>query len=256
MSKREIIICRDVDELNRRAAAQFVALAEESIARSGLFAVALSGGSTPKALYALLAEPDYRARVDWHRVHFFWGDERCVPADHPESNYRMAQEALLEKIELPSENIHRMMGELEPARAAQAYETELRRFFALAQGDWPRFDLILLGLGEDGHTASLFPGSVALNDSTNLVVAVYVEKLQAHRLTLTLPVINAAAQATFLVSGESKAAVVKEIFASNSAAANYPASEINPCEGRLAWLIAADAAELLPLQIAEKKLSD
>lgn len=242
VAKPEIIICRDADDLNRKAAAQFVARASEASAQSGRFAVALSGGSTPKSLYSLLAKPEYRDRIDWPRVHFFWGDERCVPPDHPDSNFLMAREALLQKIHVPSENIHRMMGEVEPAQAAPAYEEELRRFFALAQGAWPRFDLIYLGLGEDGHTASLFPGSPVLNDSTRLVAADYVEKLQAHRLTLTLPVINNAAQVTFLVSGESKAGIVKEILRANGGATNYPAARVNLPGGRLTWFIAVDGA--------------
>jgi len=246
VSKPEIIICRDVDELNRDAAAQFIASANAAIARAGRFTVALSGGSTPKALYSLLASPAYIDRIDWSRTHLFWGDERCVPPDHPESNFRMVREALLSKIQIPGQNIHRMAGEKKPNEAAADYESELRNFFALGPGHLPRFDLILLGLGEDGHTASLFPGSAALDEGKHLVATTYVEKLKAHRLTLTLPVINAAAQVTFLVAGQSKSAVVKEILGSDSHLCSYPATKVNPTDGWLTWLITADAAASLP----------
>src|SRR6266545_6811857 len=150
MKEREIIVCGDVDELNRKAAERFIALAADAISRSGRFTVALSGGSTPKALYSLLDSPAYRERIDWSRVHLFWGDERCVPPDHPESNFRMVQESLLSRIQIPSENVHRMMGEKEPEQSATEYEERLRRFFHLASAGVPRFDLIFLGLGEDG----------------------------------------------------------------------------------------------------------
>jgi 6-phosphogluconolactonase len=241
-TEREVIICRDVDELNRKAAEQFISLAGEAISRTGQFTVALSGGSTPKALYSLLASPDYRERVDWSRVHLFWGDERCVPPDHLESNYRMVHEALLSKISLPPENIHRMAGEKAPRDAAADYENELRTFFRLAVNAVPRFDLVLLGLGEDGHTASLFPGSPALNERNRLVATVYVERFKAHRLTLTLPVINAADQVTFLVSGESKRAIVKQLLGAGGDPANFPAAKVSPTDGKLTWLITEDAA--------------
>ncbi len=253
MTKREIIVCRAEDELNRKAAAQFIALAGDAIARSGRFAVALSGGSTPKALYSLLALPECRNLVDWSRVHFFWGDERCVPPDHPDSNFRMVREALLGKIQIPNENIHRMPGEREPAEAAAAYEAEIKYFFGVIKpGGWPRFDLIFLGLGEDGHTASLFPGTDAANETAHLVTVVYVQRLQSYRLTLTLPVINAAAQVTFLVSGESKAAIVREILLADGASCSYPAAKVRPSEGRLTWMIDADAAKELPASLTQR----
>jgi 6-phosphogluconolactonase len=246
VTEREIIVCQDAAELNRKAAEQFLSLAGAAVLSSGRFTVALSGGSTPKALYLLLASREYQSRLDWGRVHLFWGDERCVPPDHPESNYRMVRESLLGKIKLPAENIHRMTGKIEPRQAAAAYEAELQKFFGLARGELPRFDLIFLGLGEDGHTASLFPGSAALDEKDRLVATAYVDKLQAHRLTLTLPVINTAAQVTFLVAGQSKVGIVKELLGSDGSTANYPAAKINPLDGRLTWLIAADAAALLP----------
>lgn len=242
VTEREIIICRDVDELNRKAAEQFIGLANKAIQRSGQFTVALSGGSTPKGLYELLATAEYRKRLDWSRIHFFWGDERCVPPDYPESNFRMVQESLLSKIQIPSENIHRMMGEKEPGQAATEYEEHLRQFFHLPRGGVPQFDVIFLGLGEDGHTASLFPGSPALNEGNRLVATVYVEKSKTYRLTLTLAVINAGAQIIFLVTGQSKAAVVKEILSADSKSESYPANKVRPVNGNVTWLISKDAA--------------
>ena len=242
MSKPEIIICPDVDELNRRAAARLSDIAADAISRAGRFAVALSGGSTPKALYALLASPAYRDRLDWSRVHVFFGDERCVPPDHAESNYRMVEEALLSKIQITVRNIHRMDGEKEPGQAAEEYEHELREFFALGPGQWPRFDLILLGLGEDGHTASLFPGSPVLDEQKRLVAAAYVEKLEAHRLTLTLPVINNAGEIIFLIAGAGKRPMVERLLGGSEADGELPAARVRPVGGRLTWLISRDAA--------------
>jgi 6-phosphogluconolactonase len=248
VTKRDIIICRDAEELARKAAEQFVALAGAAIVRSGRFTVALSGGSTPRALYSLLGSADYRERVDWRCVHLFWGDERCVPPDHAESNYRMVHEALLSRISIPAANIHRLAGEKEPRVAANEYEEELRRFFALAPGQIPRFDLILLGLGEDGHTASLFPGGEALKENERLVATAYVERLKAHRLTLTLPVINAAAQVSFLISGQSKRPIVDAILRSAADSFSYPAARVSPSDGQLTWLITVDAIGNLPIR--------
>ena len=242
MIEPQIIACRDAADLSERAAEEFVRQARQAIQTAGRFTVGLSGGSTPKALYTRLALPGYAEQIRWSCVHFFWGDERCVAPDHPESNYRMVQEALLGKISIPAENVHRMAGEKEPQIAAAEYEAELKRFFKLPASALPRFDLILLGLGEDGHTASLFPGTEALNDAQHLAAAVYVEKLKAHRLTLTLPVLNEGAEVVFLVAGASKAAVVKEVLGGQAAATNYPAAKIQPRDGKLIWMITADAA--------------
>jgi 6-phosphogluconolactonase len=248
VTDREIIICRDVDELNHKAAEQFIELANKAIQRSGQFAVALSGGSTPRTIYSLLASADYRERVDWFRVHLFWGDERCVPPDHPESNFRMVEESLLSRVQIPSGNIHRMKGEKEPEQAATEYEEYLRQFFHLPNNGVPRFDLIFLGLGEDGHTASLFPDTAALNEKEHLVATVYIEKSKAHRLTLILPVINAGAQVTFLVSGQSKTAIVSDILGSNSDSFTYPAAKVSPIDGRLTWLVTADTVGNLQIR--------
>jgi 6-phosphogluconolactonase len=239
MVEREIIICLDIAELSRQSAERFSQLVNQSVQGSGRFTVSLSGGSTPKHLYSLLGSPDYKERIPWNNVHFFWGDERCVPPDHPESNFGMVRESLLSKIQIPAENIHRMAGEREPQAAAAEYEKHLQEFFGLESGALPRFDLILLGIGEDGHTASLFPGSDALNETERLVIARFVEKLNSYRLTLTLPVLNSGAQVWFLVTGASKADAVKKVLRGS---ADLPAAKVQPVNGRLVWFITQDAA--------------
>jgi 6-phosphogluconolactonase len=239
MAEREIIICRDIAELSRQSAERFSQLVNQSVQGSGRFTVALSGGSTPKHLYSLLGSPDYKERIPWNNVHLFWGDERCVPPDHPESNFGMVRESLLSKIKIPAENIHRMAGEREPQAAAAEYEKHLQEFFGLESGALPRFDLILLGIGEDGHTASLFPGSDALNETRRLVIAPFVEKLNSYRLTLTLPVLNSGAEVWFLVTGASKADAVKKVLRGS---ADLPAAKVQPVNGRLVWFITQDAA--------------
>ena len=228
--------------LARAAAEHFVALAQEAVSARGRFAVALAGGSTPRAMYALLATGEFAPRVDWTRVHIFWGDERCVPPDHPDSNYRMAREALLDHVPIPSDHVHRIQGEIEPALAADAYERTLQAFFTPRQ---PRFDLILLGLGDDGHTASLFPGMAAIHEQTRWVVAHYVSKLSAWRVTLTPVAINAAANVTFLVSGATKAERLSQALTGPYQPDILPSQIVRPAEGRLLWLVDAAAAAQL-----------
>jgi 6-phosphogluconolactonase len=242
MTNRNVIVCRDIQELSQKAAAEFIRLAQEAVGRTGRFTVALSGGSTPLALYSLLASPGYCERIPWSQVHLYFGDERCVPPQHADSNFHMVQETLLAKIILPRENCYRIAGELDPAVAAADYEQQLRKLFGVPAGGVPRFDLMLLGLGVEGHTASLFPGSDALTDQQHLVVATFVEKLQAHRVTLTLPVINHAAQVLFLVAGKDKAPVVEQIVGTLPEAAELPAARVQPIDGGLIWLITQDAA--------------
>jgi 6-phosphogluconolactonase len=239
MIEREIIVCRDIAELSRQSAERCSQLALESVESAGRITVALSGGSTPQHLYSLLASPDYKDQIPWSNVELFWGDERCVPPDHPESNFRMAQEALLSKIKIPPENIHRMRGEQETQAAAAEYEKELQKTFGLNSGALPRFDLILLGIGEDGHTASLFLGSEALNETKHLVVAPFVAKLNSYRLSLTLPVLNNAANVWFLVMGATKADAVKQAL---SASSDLPAARVQPVNGKLTWWVTRDAA--------------
>lgn len=230
-------------ELARAAAGHIAAMAEEATAAQGWFAIALSGGSTPRATYALLATDEYASRVDWRSIHIFWGDERCVPPDHPESDYRMAREALLDHVPIPSENVHRIDAELDPTQAADDYEQTLRAFFA--GQDTARFDLVLLGMGEDGHTASLFPGGQALDEHTRWVVANYVDSLSTWRITLTPPVLNAAANVTFLVAGQNKADTLRRVINGPHQPNTLPAQIINPSSGRLMWLVDEAAASLL-----------
>ena len=247
MADREIIVCRDLAELSRKAAEDFCEFANQDYVISDRSAVALCGGSTPKSLYSLLATPKYRRQVPWSEVHFFWGDERCVPPDHPDSNYRMAQELLLSKIKIPSRNIHRMAGEKDPQIAAADYENDLREFFHLSPDELPTFNIVLLGLGEDGHTASLFPGSAAASETERLVVAARIDKLNQYRLTLTLPVLNHAERVIFLVDGKSKAAIVKEVLGTTEISP-FPAAQVKYANHVFEWLITEDAAVDLQAQ--------
>ncbi len=242
----EIRVLPSSQEVFELAAEEFVRQANEAISKSGRFTVALSGGSTPKALYQLLAE-GYATKLRWDRMFFFWGDERHVPPDHPDSNYRMAKEALLSRVPIPEENVFRIPTEDEDAsRAAANYEETLRKFFKLKPGEFPRFDLMLLGMGPDGHTASLFPDTAALQEKTRLVAANWVEKFRAHRLTLTLPLINNSACVLFLITGSDKAAALCEVLARDSPADQFPAKLVQPVNGRLIWLLDRTAAAALP----------
>ena len=244
--KRQVVIRPRLDEVGREAAARFQRLAVESIDAAGRFSVALSGGSTPRALYRLLAEPPSRDAIDWPHVHLFWGDERFVPADHPDSNYRLAREAFITRVPIPQENVHPILTQAtDPETAAAQYEVTLRRFFASPEGEAPRFDLVLLGLGADGHTASLFPESPALDENRRLVAAVYVPKLAAWRLTLTPPVLRAARHLIFLVSGQDKASVLQEVLEGPYDPRRLPAQLARPNEGDLIWIVDEEAASLL-----------
>jgi 6-phosphogluconolactonase len=203
--------------------------------------IALSGGSTPKNIYKLLAEPGYSSRIPWRKVYLFWGDERFVPPTDHESNFKMANENLISKIPIPPENVFRVKAEKSPEEAAEEYERKLKQFFGNVQ--LPEFSVILLGLGEEGHTASLFPGSRAIGEAHKWVVNNYVEKLGAERITLTFPVINNAGNIVFLVSGKGKAEIVKKVLTGNGD--NLPAEMINPKQGYLTWLLDKDAASEL-----------
>jgi len=224
------------EELAQAAASEFAARAAEAIGERGRFAVVLAGGSTPRAAYGILAR-DYRDRIDWNNVHVFFGDERSVPPDHDDSNYKMARESLLDHVSIGS--VHRMQGELPPDEAAEAYEQELRDFFG--PDDLPRFDLILLGTGPDGHTASLFPETSALEVHDRWAVPNPVLKLETTRITLTLPVINAARAVYFLVAGEGKAEPVAEILEGDPDPREHPASLIQPANGPT-WMLDRAAA--------------
>lgn len=242
----EIVECADLAVLSLRAAEHFTALARARAAESGRFAVALAGGATPRSLYALLATSAYRERVPWASTHLFFGDERCVPPDHPESNFRMVKETLLDHVPVPGGHVHRMRGEdPAPERAAAAYESELRQFFAAAGDELPRFDLILLGLGADGHTVSLFPGALALGERRRLVVSSVVEGLVAPRLTLTLPVLNAAAKVVFLVAGSAKARALAAVVRGAGPGDPLPAALVRPDRGGLLYLADRAATSLV-----------
>lgn len=238
----EIRIFRNVEDLSNAAAYMFMDGAVEAVKDHGQFAVALSGGSTPRKLYAMLAEPDFARRIPWNRVHLFWGDERCVPPDDPESNYGMVQEALLRKISIPATNVYRIRGEIPPEQAATEYDTWLREFFGVAGHGLPRFDLVLLGLGEDGHTASLFPDSPALDECERLAVASHVELLDAHRVSLTLPVFNHSAAIAFLVAGERKRSAVARVMRHPNENGELPAQRVRPVDGKLLWFLDEPAA--------------
>lgn len=240
----EIKVLPDSAALNLAAAQAFQTAAEQAIAQRGRFSVALSGGNTPRSVYSLLAQ-QYKTSLPWDKIHVFFGDERCVPPDHPDSNYRMANEALLSHVPIPPENVHRIRAELDREAAAKDYESQLRSFFQLANNSWPCFDLIMLGLGQDGHTASLFPGSSALDEKSRLVAPTWVEKKKTFRITLTYPVLNHAAEVEFLVSGSGKAQILRDVLKPSGSGA-FPAQGINPEHGRLLWLLDQAAASLLP----------
>lgn len=243
-----ICIEPDATALARVAAEQFTNLAGEAVNARGVFNVALSGGSTPKALFALLAseEEPFRARMPWTRTRFFWGDERHVPPDHPDSNYRMADEALLARIPVPADRVFRIPAENpDAAAAAAAYEQTLREAFHLQEGQRPRFDLVLLGLGPEGHTASLFPGSEAIAETVRWVVAPWVAKFNTYRITLTPPVLKHAAQVTFLASGGEKAEILRTVVEGEQRPEEFPAQSIRPTDGELTWLVDEAAARLL-----------
>jgi len=226
-------------DLARGAAEHFVARSREAVAQRGSFTVALSGGSTPKALFELLADPNepFRDQITWSNIHFFWSDERHVPPDHPDSNYRMANEALLSHVPVTQNNVHRVPSENpNAALAASEYEQTLIR---TTQQTLPNLDLILLGLGPDGHTASIFPGSEVLHETKRLVAAPWVEKFQTYRITMTLPLLNNGASIVFLVSGSEKTKIVNEIFAGPE---KYPAQAVKPSHGELLWMVDQEAA--------------
>jgi len=227
------------------AAARFVAAAEDAIASHGQFIVALSGGSTPRDTYLRLGTEALVSKVMWSRVQVLWGDERCVPPDHVESNYRMARETLLDRVPVPAANVHRIHGEDDPATAAEAYEATLRALLRTPAG--ARIDLVLLGLGEDGHTASLFPGSAAVHEQTRWVMTARASAASVWRITLTPAVINAAAEVLFLVSGGAKAGILRRVLEGPHRPQELPAQAIAPSNGRVRWCVdTAAAADLTP----------
>jgi len=243
----EVQIVPDAEGLYHAGAAEFVRLAGEAVMAKGSFTVALSGGSTPKGLYGLLAtDPLLRGQVPWDTIHVFWGDERHVPPTDAESNYRMAHEALLAKVPIPPAQVYRIKSEASDAsHAADDYEQTLRVFFRVSAGQLPRFDLVFLGFGPEAHTASLFPGTKALHETKRLVVSNWVGKFFTDRMTMTPPILNHAACVVFLVSGEEKALPLKAVLEGPYEPEQLPAQLIRPEHGRLLWLVERDAASLL-----------
>jgi 6-phosphogluconolactonase len=237
----QVKIVPDSATLAHEAAQEFHRVAEAAVRERGQFSVALSGGNTPRAVYSSLASE--HKELPWDSIHIFFGDERHVPPDHPDSNFRMATESLLSKVPIPETNVHRIRAELDAEAAAAEYDQQLVNFFHLGNQDWPRFDLIFLGIGEDGHTASLFPGSQALTETSRRVAGNWVEKFQTFRITLTFPVLNHAAEAVFLVSGSGKAQILSQVLSPGTR--KFPAQNVQPENGRLLWLVDQDAGSLL-----------
>jgi 6-phosphogluconolactonase len=244
----EYFVEPDAAALARRAAQHFVEVAAQAAAARGRARIAISGGSTPKVAFALLADAaqPFRAAMPWEKLDLFWVDERCVPPGDPDSNYRMTREAMLDHVPLAPAQIHRMEGELEPEVAASRYESELRTSFRLEGAEWPRFDLILLGMGPDGHTASLFPHTAALEEMSRLVVANHVQNKDAWRITLTRPVINSGSSVFFLIAGADKAQILHDVLLGPRDPERLPSQLIAPEGGILTLLLDKAAASLLP----------
>jgi 6-phosphogluconolactonase len=244
MAGPKLMILDDAESLYVHAAEEIAHFAGEAICTHAEFMLCLTGGSTPARTYELLAER-FRLSVDWKEVQFFWGDERCVPPDNPASNFGMAKRTMLSRLDLRPDQIHRMRGEDAPAEGAREYEQQLRTHFGLDDGEFPRFDLTLLGLGDNVHIASLFPGIPALQERERMTVAVEVDAPQRHRITLTPPVLNNSAHVIFLVEGERKAAAVKSALEGPRDPVRFPAQLIDPPNGEVLWLLDRAAASML-----------
>jgi len=244
LPKNEIIVKDNPTHLAQTAATIFSGTARTSVSEKERFVVAISGGSTPRTMHRMLAQEPYRSEIPWDKTHIFWVDDRCVPVNDRASNYGAVKKDLLERIPIPGEQIHPMPGEAPPEDGAIKYQGVLMNFFQLEEGQFPIFDLIFLGMGPDGHTASLFPGQRALNEKKRLVVAVKGGSPDVNRLTMTYPVLNRAGQIVFLVSGKGKCEILKTAFENREA--RLPAQKIRPINGGLIWLLDRDAASLLP----------
>jgi 6-phosphogluconolactonase len=246
-NNREVRILPDANSIAQTAAAEFLEAAQQAVSDKGSFSVALAGGSTPKALYGLLAtNPLLQAKVPWSKIQFFFGDERHVPPTDEESNFRMAEEAILGKAPVDPKQVHRIKGEKRnAAQAAEEYEQDLRASFRLQAGEFPRFDLVLLGMGPEGHTASLFPGTKALKEERRLVVSNWVGKFYTDRITFTPPVLNNAARVIFMVHGEEKAPALKAVLEGPYEPEQLPAQIIQPKQGKVLWLVDPSAASML-----------
>ena len=240
-------IAKDQLSLAEIAVDKIIALTVDSIHRQGQFTIALAGGSTPRGIYTLLATLPNRSKIDWKRVYIFWGDERNVPPENTNSNYQMAKQTLLDHVAIPTKNIYRIKGELDANIAALQYEENMRSFFLVPNDDFPSFDLILLGLGDDGHTASLFPETMALNEKARWVVENFVPKLNEWRITFSIPLINSATNIIIVVSGEQKAHIINDILGENNQSSKLPIESIRPNDGKVLWLVDQAAASKLSL---------
>ncbi len=248
----DVRILQDAAAIAKRAAEEFIKSANAATKANGSFSVCLAGGSTPKALYSLLVSDPLRGQLPWDKMQLFFGDERHVEPTHPDSNFRMATEAMISKAPLKPEQVRRIKAEnQDTAQAAREYELELRSHFHLAAGEAPRFDLVLLGMGNEGHTLSLFPGTKALRDNGWLVVRNWIGKLFAERITLTAPAVNDAALVIFMVAGADKALALKAVLEGPYEPEQLPAQSINPKNGRLLWLVDAAAGGILSRGIRE-----
>ena len=244
MNERQILVLDTPTDVYVRAAEELTHLAGEAVCMHGEFRLCLAGGSTPQATYELLASRFHHS-IDWSEVQFYWGDERCVAPDDQASNFGMADRTMLSKLGLQPTQIHRMRGEATPAEAAEAYENELRSGFGLGPGEYPSFNLMLLGLGENAHIASLFPHHPALHEKERLAIAVAVEAPQPQRITLTAPVLNNAERIIFLVAGAGKAEAVKHTLEGPRDLEQFPAQIIAPVKGEVMWLLDRAAARLV-----------
>jgi len=251
--EREIRILADGAAIATRAAQEFVQAAAEAVRVKGSFNVALAGGSTPKALYSLLVNDSaLRSQVPWDKIHLFFGDERHVAPDHPDSNFRMASEAMISKSPLKPEQVTRIKGEYpDTEQAALEYEKALREYFQLKDGEYPRFDLVLAGMGNEGHTLSLFPGTKALHADGRMVVRNWIGKLYTERITLTAPVASNAAQVIFMVTGADKAPALKAVLEGPFEPDQLPAQLLQPRDGKLLWLVDTAAGSMLTAGIRE-----
>ena len=251
--QHDVRILANLEAIAKRAAQEFVQAATSAVSESGSFRVALSGGSTPKALYSLLAnDAALRAQIPWDKMLVYFGDERSVGPDHADSNFRMATEAMLSKVPVKANQVFRIKGEdKDTERAALEYEQTLRTSFKIAEGQFPRFDLVLMGMGSEGHTASLFPGAKALRETRRIVVRTWVGKLYTERVTLTAPAINNAARILFMITGADKALALKGVLEGPYEPDQLPAQMIRPANGKLLWLVDTIAGGMLSIGIRE-----
>ncbi len=247
MSRGKIVVEPDPKALFERTAKLIVESARDALSRGGRFSFVLTGGSTPKGLYELLARDEWRSKIDWQKTHLFWGDERFVPATDKQSNYKMAKEALIDRLALPAQNIHRIVTEnTTPELCANSYADDIRKYFGSGPGEFPAFDFILNGMGSNRHTLSLFPGRPTLHETKRLVVADYIPEVQMDRITMTAPLVNAGRRVVFLCSGKDKAEALKDVLYGSVNVDEKPAQIIQPKSGELIWMVDRDAASMLP----------